>query len=310
MKSIFISHASEDKKDIARPIAEAMKELYNVWYDEYQLVAGMSLLKEINRGLASSDYGIVILSRAFFDKQWPQAELSALFSLEIEHKTIILPIWKNLTSKDILEYSPILADRKAIRSEIGISGIIEEINRTIDYFERGRTIESQSNVSKLRDAISKQKEQRRSDGLLLGPKRVNQVNQEGASIISQLAERLDSIISDAKDLDIAVNGPKISNGYCFIRISIGGIVLVITYENRIINSAKDAKLVFSVTRTKYNPWGEPINETIITKEEYSAYITLDDSIFWRSKDKSIRSTHAVISEIIDKSADTLSKCNA
>lgn len=66
---IFISHASEDKDDIARPLAEELGEQgYEVWYDEYSLKIGDSLSQEIDRGLSSCDYGVVILSKSFFEK--------------------------------------------------------------------------------------------------------------------------------------------------------------------------------------------------------------------------------------------------
>ena len=40
----FISHASEDKKAIARPLADALRDRrVDVWYDEYSLKLGDSL---------------------------------------------------------------------------------------------------------------------------------------------------------------------------------------------------------------------------------------------------------------------------
>jgi len=70
---VFISHATEDKTDFVRPLAEALRQHFSVWYDEYELTIGDSLLKKINEGLASSDYGVVILSPSFFQKKWPQS---------------------------------------------------------------------------------------------------------------------------------------------------------------------------------------------------------------------------------------------
>jgi hypothetical protein len=68
----FICHASEDKKSIARPLAAALDELrFRVWYDEFELKVGDSLRQSIDKGLVNSRYGIVILSKAFFAKDWP-----------------------------------------------------------------------------------------------------------------------------------------------------------------------------------------------------------------------------------------------
>jgi len=75
----FISHASEDKDGFVRPLAEKLEEQgVNVWYDEFELSVGNQLRKSIDRGLANSSYGIVVLSPNFFDKGWPEMELDGL----------------------------------------------------------------------------------------------------------------------------------------------------------------------------------------------------------------------------------------
>jgi len=66
---LFISHASEDKKDFVEPLAEALRQVYDVWYDKYVLRLGDSLLRKINEGLASCDFGVVVLSPHFFAKK-------------------------------------------------------------------------------------------------------------------------------------------------------------------------------------------------------------------------------------------------
>ena len=72
-RDVFISHAGEDKEDVARPIAEALAAAgWSVWLDEYELTVGDRLTRSINVGLASSRFGVVVLSRAFFAKHWPQ----------------------------------------------------------------------------------------------------------------------------------------------------------------------------------------------------------------------------------------------
>jgi hypothetical protein len=73
----FISHASEDKDAIARPLYEELKSRgYKVWSDEAVLVVGKSLVESIDPGLANCDHGIIILSPAFFAKSWPARHLA------------------------------------------------------------------------------------------------------------------------------------------------------------------------------------------------------------------------------------------
>ncbi|MBA3562437.1 MAG: TIR domain-containing protein [Gammaproteobacteria bacterium] len=115
----FISHASEDKEKFVRPLAEALRaEEFDVWYDEFSLTVGDSLRRSIDQGLASSRYGIVVLSSAFFEKNWPQYELDGLVAKEMSGQKVILPIWHKVTKDQVLAYSPSLADKVAINSSL------------------------------------------------------------------------------------------------------------------------------------------------------------------------------------------------
>lgn len=124
----FISHASEDKQLVVAPFAHYLKAAsFAVWYDEFTLKVGDSLLQSISLGLRDSQFGIVFLSPAFFSKRWPQQELAGLFALETPGKKRILPVWHQLSSTDLAEYSPILADRKAADTQRGLQYVAEQI---------------------------------------------------------------------------------------------------------------------------------------------------------------------------------------
>lgn len=131
IRDVFISHASEDKATFARPLAEVLKKRgLSVWFDEYELTLGDRLRRKIEEGLRVSRYGVTILSDSFFQKKWPQEELDALFSIETETKKI-LPIWHKLTANDIKHYAPLLADRLAVSTEIGVEAVADEIVRAV-----------------------------------------------------------------------------------------------------------------------------------------------------------------------------------
>lgn len=129
---VFISHAWEDKKLFAEPLAKALiAKGIKVWFDIFTLTLGDSLRRSIDRGLSQSQFGIVILSHHFFQKHWPQLELDGLVAREANGKKVIIPIWHNITEKQVREYSPILADRIAVSSEKGVNYIVDEICRAI-----------------------------------------------------------------------------------------------------------------------------------------------------------------------------------
>ena len=104
---VFISHASEDKDFIAVPLADSLSKYgLSVWIDSMQLKIGDSLRRKIDQGLAKSRFGVVILSRHFFAKEWPQKELDALVSREDGKTKVILPIWHEIAKDDVVKALP------------------------------------------------------------------------------------------------------------------------------------------------------------------------------------------------------------
>ncbi len=130
---VFICHASEDKDSFVRPLAEELRKSHlEVWYDEFSLIVGDSLRESIDKGLTKSRYGIVVLSPAFFRKKWPQRELDGLVAREMdEPNNVILPIWHNITKKQVLTFSPPLADRIAIETNKGVKSVCAELLRRL-----------------------------------------------------------------------------------------------------------------------------------------------------------------------------------
>ncbi|WP_342652475.1 TIR domain-containing protein [Vibrio metschnikovii] len=122
---LFISHASEDKDDFVRPLAETLENLgVRVWYDEFTLKVGDSLRKSIDHGLAKSRFGTVILSSSFCSKNWTQYELDSMVAREMDGHKMILPIWHKVTKTDVINFSPALADKVALNTSMSS---IEEI---------------------------------------------------------------------------------------------------------------------------------------------------------------------------------------
>jgi hypothetical protein len=111
---VFISHASEDKDQIVRPLAHALKnEGLTVWYDEFELKIGDSLRRKIDRGLANSRVGLVVLSQSFINKGWTNYELDGIVTRTITGEQLLLPIWHKLSKQEVIKFSPSLADKVA-----------------------------------------------------------------------------------------------------------------------------------------------------------------------------------------------------
>lgn len=134
---VFICHASEDKEQVLEPLAEALRTKgLKVWYDRWVLTIGDSLRRSIDEGLKESRFGVVVLSPAFFVKNWPQWELDGLVQREIGGQKVILPVWHNVTRVEVAKYSLPLADRVAGSTTEGIEALADELLQAIKV---GRT---------------------------------------------------------------------------------------------------------------------------------------------------------------------------
>jgi hypothetical protein len=139
----FICHASEDKGQVVRALAENLtKSGLNVWYDQFTLKVGDSLRRKIDSGLRNSDFGIVILSKNFFLKNWPQVELDGLYARAIAGtRKVILPVWHNVTKQEVYNYSPTLADLVGLRTTDGIDKVAVSLKKEIrEEQNRARSI--------------------------------------------------------------------------------------------------------------------------------------------------------------------------
>ena len=126
---VFISHASEDKDDVARPLAEVLRSNgISVWYDEFELRIGDSLRRKIDKGIANSNFGVIVISRDFINKGWTNYELDGLITRAVNGEQVMLPIWHNVTKREVIDYSPSLADKLARNTtDFTIEEIADEI---------------------------------------------------------------------------------------------------------------------------------------------------------------------------------------
>jgi len=130
----FISHDSRDKAEIAAPIALGLQKLMcPVWYDEYSLKVGDNLRESIERGLKETKKCILILTPNFLSNTgWTKVEFDSVFAPEIIERTgVVLPIWHNVSAKDVYEYSPSLANKKALNWSIGPEEVIRRLYNVI-----------------------------------------------------------------------------------------------------------------------------------------------------------------------------------
>ena len=130
---LFLSHASEDRDDVARPLAVALQERgLHVWYDEFELRIGDNLVAKLNAGIRDSRFGILIFSKSFFAKQWTIHELNMLERLWVTENHMLFPVWHRITVEEIWAYRAWLANIIGLRTDMyTVEDIADEIHEAI-----------------------------------------------------------------------------------------------------------------------------------------------------------------------------------
>jgi hypothetical protein len=132
----FISHDSNDKSDIARPIAQGLARMgLSVWFDEFSLKPGDRLRESIEKGMKDCKKCILILTPNFLaNSGWTSAEFNMIFTREImEGKPLVVPVWAGVSKQDVYEYSPGLVNvLGAIWSAEDQDKVVRSIARTLD----------------------------------------------------------------------------------------------------------------------------------------------------------------------------------
>lgn len=136
---VFVSHATEDKGSFCDEFVQVLKNKYelNVWYDSVSIEWGDSIRTEIDKGLKKSKFGVVILSRSYIKKYWTNYELEGLFQRESNGGKLILPIWHDITKKEVQDFSPSLAGKMAMNTAIMTADeIAERLNQLFEASQK------------------------------------------------------------------------------------------------------------------------------------------------------------------------------
>lgn len=106
---IFISHASEDRAEVARPIYEACERIgLKAFLDEEHIAWGENFTKKINTALGAARVVLTVISGNSVAKDWPVAEVNAALSMEISGAKTVVPL---IVGKPDLTLLPLLGGK-------------------------------------------------------------------------------------------------------------------------------------------------------------------------------------------------------
>lgn len=124
LRDVFLCHAWDDRKGVAKELYDTLTNKgVAVWFSEKDVPLGSQLLREIDKGLANSRMGIVLVTPSFLKRIKGEGiadkELSALLA-----RDLLVPIVHNTTFEALREVSPLLGSRSGLST---IEESMEEI---------------------------------------------------------------------------------------------------------------------------------------------------------------------------------------
>jgi TIR domain len=114
LRDVFLCHAWDDRGGAAKELHDLLESRgVSVWFSEKDVLLGAPLLREIDKGLAKSRIGIVLVTPALLRRVQEEGiadkELSALLA-----RDLLVPIVHNTTYEALREVSPLLGSRSGL----------------------------------------------------------------------------------------------------------------------------------------------------------------------------------------------------
>ena len=132
LKDIFLCHAWDDRKTTAKNLTDLLVgNGTSVWFSENEVLLGSNLLREIDKGLANSRVGIVLVTSSFLKRIQGNGiadkELSALLS-----RDQLIPVLDGVTFEELFSVSPLLASRSGLNtSEETMKDIANKLSEVV-----------------------------------------------------------------------------------------------------------------------------------------------------------------------------------
>lgn len=113
-RDVFLCHAWDDRQGVAKHLHDLLEsKRVSVWFSEKDVPLGTTSLREIDKGLANSRVGIVLVTPALLRRLQAEGiadkELSALLA-----RDLLVPIVHDTTYEALREVSPLLGSRSGL----------------------------------------------------------------------------------------------------------------------------------------------------------------------------------------------------
>ena len=116
LRDVFLCHAWDDRRGVATELHDLLvAEGVSVWFSEKDIVLGQPFLREIDRGLAKSRTGLVLVTPALL-KRVDRRGVSDKELSELLARDLLIPVVHETTYDELRKVSPLLASRNGLNT--------------------------------------------------------------------------------------------------------------------------------------------------------------------------------------------------
>ncbi|WP_245701203.1 toll/interleukin-1 receptor domain-containing protein [Sanguibacter gelidistatuariae] len=116
LRDVFLCHAWDDRRSVATELHDLLKaEGVSVWFSEKDIVLGQPFMREIDKGLAKSRTGLVLVTPALLERV-DSGGISDKELSELLARDLLIPVMHKTTYAELRTVSPLLASRNGLNT--------------------------------------------------------------------------------------------------------------------------------------------------------------------------------------------------
>ncbi|MBZ6371407.1 MAG: toll/interleukin-1 receptor domain-containing protein [Microbacterium hominis] len=114
LRDVFLCHAWDDRREAATELHDLLvAEGVSVWFSEKDIILGQPFLREIDRGLARSRTGLVLVTPSLL-KRIDNRGVSDKELSELLARDLLIPVIHGTTYDEVRRVSPLLGSRNGL----------------------------------------------------------------------------------------------------------------------------------------------------------------------------------------------------
>lgn len=114
LRDLFLCHAWDDRRGAATELHDLLEARgVSVWFSEKDILLGQPFMREIDRGLAKSRVGLVLITPSFL-KRIENRGVSDIELSELLARSYLIPVVHGITWTEVRKVSPLLASRDGL----------------------------------------------------------------------------------------------------------------------------------------------------------------------------------------------------